>query len=160
VTTPERQTEHDDLLSPSLTGSKRRQLPAGERPWRLGSQFYVAFFGGPLAAGAIGYVNAKRLGLPGPRLTAIAAIGVACFIGAVTAAVVLADAEAGQRPRFMLAVAGAVAYVGARQLQRDADHLYGLNRDDEQAYDSLWGPGLGAIFLFGIFSLVVVAAVA
>ena len=157
---PEGQSEHDDtLLSPSLTGSSRRQLAAGERPWRLASQFYVAFFGGPLAASAIGYVNAKRLGLPGTRLGAILAIGVACFAAAVAAAVALADAESGRAPRLVLAVAGVVAYLGARQLQKDADRLYGLNRDEEQAYDSLWGPGLGAVFLFGIFSVVVVAAV-
>jgi hypothetical protein len=141
-----------------LTGSRRRELPAGERPWRLGSQFYVAFFGGPLAAGAIGYVNAKRLGLPGPRLTAIAAIGVACFVGAVAVAVALADTDAGRGPRLMLAVAGVVAYLGVRELQKEADRLYGLTRDDEQAYDSLWGPGLAAVVLLGIFSVVVVAA--
>jgi hypothetical protein len=65
----EQSPERDaDLFSPSLTRSVRRDLPAGSRPWRLASQFYVAFFGGPLAAGAIGLLNGKRLGLPRERL--------------------------------------------------------------------------------------------
>lgn len=160
MTTPKRHSEHDDdLFAPSLTQSERRLLPAGQKPWRLGSQFYVAFFGGPLAAGAIGYLNGKRLGLPQSRLGAILGIGIAGFVAALAIAVVFVDAEAGRGPRLMLAVAGVASFLAARELQKDADRLYGVSLDHEQAYDSLWAPGLGTVFLFGILSLVVMAAI-
>ena len=149
----------DDLLAPSLTQSERHHPPAGERPWRLGSQFYVAFFGGPLAAGAIGYLNGRRLGLPGARLGAILAIGVAGFLAALAVAVVFVDTEAGRGPRLMIAVAGVAAFLGVRALQKDADRRYSVSLEDEQAYDSLWAPGLAAVLLFGISSVVVLASV-
>jgi len=148
----------DDLFAPSLTQSERRELPSGQKPWRLGSQFYVAFFGGPLAVAAIGYLNGKRLGLPQERLAAIIGAGLAGFAVAVGAAVVFLSAT-GAGPRLIVAGAGVVSYLAVRELQKDADRLYGINRDEDLAYDSLWAPGLGAVFLFGIFSIVVIAAV-
>jgi len=42
----------DDLLTPTLTGQREPQREGG-LPWRLGSQVYVAFFGGVLAVTAI-----------------------------------------------------------------------------------------------------------
>ncbi len=160
MTTPHDHSEYDDdLLAPSLTQSERRELPEGERPWRLSSQFYVAFFGGPLAAGAIGYLNGKRLGLPSTRLGAMLGIGVAGFVAILVAAVLLTDTEAGSRPRILIAVAGVAAYLAVREVQKDADRLYGISLSDDQAYDSLWAPGLAAVLLFGFLSIVVVASV-
>ena len=160
MTTRKRRPElADDLFTPTLTQSERRLLPAGKRPWRLSSQFYVAFFGGPLAAGMIGYLNGKRLGLPRARLVAILAVGAVGFLAALSAAIVLVNAEAGRGPRLMIAVAGVAAFLAARELQKDADQLYGMNRGEEQAYDSLWAPGLGVLFVFGFFSNAVIAGV-
>jgi len=148
----------EDMFSPSLTQTARRELPSGEKPWRLGSQFYVAFFGGPLAAGAIGYLNGRRLGLSLERQLAIIGIGIAGFAAALTVAGIVLDDESGGR-RLPLAIAGVASYLACRQLQRDADRLYGLDRDEDQAYGSLWAPGLGAVLLLGTFSLIVLAAV-
>ena len=137
----------DDLFSPSLSQTANRQLPEGSRPWRLGSQFYVAFFGGPLAIAAIGFVNAARLGLPGSRRWQIAAAGAAGLAGAV-AAVLLLDWDV--TPRLTVAVAGVASYLIVRRLQKDADRLYGLGRDEDLAYDSLVGPGLLAVVVGGL----------
>ncbi len=138
--------DDDDLFSPSLSQSTTRQLPEGSRPWRLGSQFYVAFFGGPLAIAAIGFLNATRLGLPSSRRWQIAGAGAAALAGAAVA-VLLLDSDA--TPRLVVAIAGAACYVVVRRLQQDADRLYGLGRDEELAYDSLVGPGLLAVVVGG-----------
>ncbi|NUT54442.1 MAG: hypothetical protein HOQ03_00480 [Thermoleophilia bacterium] len=142
----------DDLFSPSLSQTSRPELPAGSRPWRLGSQFYVAFFGGPLAMAAIGFLNATRLGLPRSRARQIAAAGAAAFAGAV-ATVLALDSDV--TPRLIVAVAGVACYVVARRLQRDADRLYGLGKDEELAYDSLVGPGLLAAVVGGFGTIAV-----
>ena len=142
----------DDLFSPSLSQTAARELPAGARPWRLGSQFYVAFFGGPLAIAAIGFLNAARLGLPSSRRWQIAAAGAAAFAGAA-AAVLLLDSDV--TPRLTVAVAGVACYLVVRRLQQDADRLYGLGRDEELAYDSLVGPGLLAVVVAGLATVAV-----
>jgi uncharacterized membrane protein YfcA len=148
--------EHDDgLFSPSL--SDRVDAPSGKRPWRLGSQFYVAFFGGPLAAAAIGVLNGRRLGIADGRLLAIAAAGVAALAVAVAAAAAFDSEDA--RPRFFLVVAGVATYFVARQLQKAADDRHRRGRPDEQVYDSLWGPGLAAVVVCGILSVVALSTV-
>ena len=153
----ERAPERDaDLFSPSLTQSVRRELPAGSRPWRLDSQFYVAFFGGPLAVGAIGVLNGKRLGLSRERLLALGGIGLAGFVAVVVVVVV---ADIGTRGRILLAVAGVASFLVARELQKDANRIYGLSRNEDQAYDSLLRPGLAAVLLSAFVSLAVLAAV-
>jgi hypothetical protein len=150
-------SEHDaDLFSPSLTQSVRRELPEGSRPWRLSSQFYVAFFGGPLAVGAIGLLNGKRLELARERLWALAGVGIAGFIAVVVVAAII---DAGTRGRPLLAGAGVVSYLVARELQKEPDRLYELNRDSNQAYDSLLGPGALVVVLSALASLLVLAAV-
>lgn len=65
----------EDLFSPTI----RPPQPPGRRPWRPESIVYAAFFGGPTAAATLGVLNGRRLGLPGVRLAAIAAAGVAGF---------------------------------------------------------------------------------
>jgi hypothetical protein len=158
MTTPNTPSGYDDdLFEPSLTQSELRQLPAGQRPWRLGSQLYVAFFGGPLAAGTIGYLNGRRLGLPSARLGAILAIGVGGLV-ALALAVSLIDTGVGPRP--LIAVTGVAVFVAVRELQKKADRLYAVRLDDKQAYDSLWAPGLGIVLLCGIFSAIVLVSVA
>jgi hypothetical protein len=150
-------SDDTDLFAPSLTQTGLRELPAGSRPWRLGSQFYVAFFGGPLAIGAIGFLNGKRLALSQQRLWAIAGTGIAGFLALVVAVAVLIDP--GGRARLLVAVAGVVSFLGIRELQKDPDRLYGLNRDEDDAYDSLWGPGLAAVLVCGIAQAIVLVAV-
>src|SRR5688500_11026059 len=109
--------QDDDLFTASLAGGRRSVPPPGRRPWRLGSQFYVAVFGGPVAAGLVGYLNAKRLGLPAGRLAAIAGIGAAALLAVATVATVVAQSSDESRPlRLVSMIGGAAAYVGIRQL--------------------------------------------
>lgn len=148
--------EHDDdLFTPSL--SDRAEVPPGSRPWRLGSQFYVAFFGGPLAAAAIGVVNGRRLGIDLGRLVAIATAGLGALCLAVAVAASLDSEDAS--PRWILVPAGVATYFVARQLQKAADDRYRRGRPDDQVYGSLWGPGLAAVFVCGIVSIAVVGSV-
>jgi hypothetical protein len=51
-----------DLLTPSLSGW--RPTVVNRPPFRLNSQFWLAFFGGPVAVTAIAVLNARRLKLP------------------------------------------------------------------------------------------------
>ena len=148
----------DDLFSPSLSQTARAELPSGERPWRLNSQFYVAFFGGPLAAGTIGYLNARRLGLPNRQLFAIGAAGLAGFVLAIMlVAMVESDFV---RPRVAIAGTGVVAFLVARQLQKEADRRYGFGRDEERVYDSLVQTGLAVAFVAGILTILALSVVA
>jgi hypothetical protein len=141
--------ERDELFTPSLTQSGKRFLDEGERPWRLGSQFYVAFFGGPLAAATVGWLNGERLGLPRDRRLAIAAAGLAGFILAAVL-VRTVDSELAT-PRFLVAATGVLAYAVSYRAQHAADRLYAMGEEDP--YDSLWAPGL-AIALVGGFASV------
>jgi hypothetical protein len=150
--------EDDDLLSPTLAGTRHEALPAGRRPWRLGSQFYVAVLGGPVAAGLVGWLNGKRLGLAANRLAAVAGIAVAALAGVAVAAAAL-KSEEGRPLRLVSMVGGAVAYLGIRELQKDTDRRYGAGRSDQERYDSLWLPGLGMVVLGGIVSALVIVGV-
>jgi len=147
----------DELFAPSLSQTSRTELPPGEKPWRLNSQFYVAFFGGPLAAGAVGYLNGRRLGVPSRGLVAIGAAGVAGFVLAIVL-VATVDWEL-VRPRIMIAATGVLAFFVARQFQKDADRRYGFGRDVELAYDSLVRTGIVIALAAGIFSALVLAVV-
>jgi multisubunit Na+/H+ antiporter MnhB subunit len=130
--------------------------PEGARPWRLGSQLYVAFFGGPLGAAAIGWFNGGRLGLSRSRSAVIVVIGAAGFL--VTLALVVAiDAGSGRSPRLVMAGVGVACYVATRELQKPADTRYAVGRDQD-AYDSLWLPGIATVIVCGLFTGVALAA--
>jgi hypothetical protein len=131
----------DDLLQPSLAG---REEPAADRarPWRLTSQVYPAFLGGPLAVGGIAVLNSAWLRLPVPTRFAIGAL--ALVAEAALAAVVYA-ADLGGSARLASAFAGLVVYGGAYLLQRSADRVYHYHARDDEPYASLFWPGLGAI---------------
>jgi hypothetical protein len=152
--------DDDDLFAPSLAGVRRSLPPRGRRPWRLGSQFYVAVFGGPVAAGLVGLLNGRRLGLERGRLAAIAGIGAAALVAVAVVAAVVAERAEEQRPLRLVAMAGgAVAYLGTRRLQRDADRRYGVGRSHTESYDSLWLPGLGLVLLGGVVAALVLVGV-
>lgn len=151
----------DELLQPTLRGRAARD-PDAARPWRLGSIVYVAFFGGALAAAAISLVNARRLGLPARAQGMIGALGVAGFAGAlVAAALVGGGSDANSGVRIAARVVALVAYGGMFLLMRSADRVHHYHQgEDDTAYDSLWGPGLAAVFTLGIVESVAVYAAA
>jgi hypothetical protein len=157
----------DDLFQPSLQDHPGVQPIPRERPWRLGSQLWVAFFGGPLAIAIIAYLNARRLGVARARERAILALGLGVSLAYAVALVfwitpALAAAEPGSGERTLLRYSSRavalVLYLGLRLLQRQADALYRFHRDapESEIYAPLWVPG----FLAGLFSLGAILALA
>jgi hypothetical protein len=151
-------TDYDDLFAPSLSQTERRELPDGERPWRLNSQAYVAFFGGPLAAATIAFLNGRRLGLGTRSLAAIAVAGVAAFVAAIVLVATL-DSDS-VSPRILVAASGIAAFLAMRQLQHGADRRYSVGQTDDSAYDSLVRIGLLVTVVAGLASAAVLVAVA
>jgi hypothetical protein len=152
------QDARDDLFQPSLRGVARKPREVGSRPWRLGSQFYVAFFGGPLAVAAIAWFNSERLGMPASTRRWIAATGVAGLIASVAAALVI-ETDFGGAQRLIVRIAGVVAFGLLYLLQRAPDRVYHAfnDGDEDDLYDSLWGPGLAATFGLGILQAIILA---
>jgi hypothetical protein len=145
VTEQPRHDELDELLRPTLQGRAARPADA-PRPWRLGSIVYVAFFGGALAAAAISLLNARRLGRPASTQVAIAALGAAGFAAVLVVAALVGEDSL----RIPIRVVALVAFGGMYLLQRSADRVYHYHQRDEDPYESLWGPGLAAVFTLGV----------
>jgi hypothetical protein len=145
--------DRDDLLQPTLAGHERR-VP-GPKPWRLGSQVYVAFFGGPLAVGAIAAYNSVTLGMPRSARLTIAGIALAAE-AAFAAAILLTETDS---TRLFGIVAGLAAFGGVYLLQRSPDRVYHYHADDEEPYDSLFGAGLFAVIVARIAEAIVYAGV-
>ena len=146
----------DDLYTPTLSDVPAQAVDA-PRPWRLASQFYVAFFGGPLAAAAVGYLNGKRLGLARDRLLAIVGIGVAAL--AVTVAAVAFGRGSGGATRLVSQASGVVAFLAIRELTKSADHRYAIRVRGDDAYAPLWRPGIAIVLVCGIVTGLVFVAV-
>lgn len=148
----------DELLRRSIgSESARAPLPAGERPWRLSSQGYVAFFGGPLGAAVIAYLNAGRLRMDSrSKLLIVLAgvVGMAILIGLVIA---VGDRSG---PTVIARVLGLLAWAPMYFLQRTPDrvHSFYSGRSHEEDYDSLVGPGVAVAVLFGVSQAFALAA--
>ena len=148
MTEQPRHDELDELLRPTLQGRGARPADA-PRPWRLGSIVYVAFFGGALAAAAISLLNSRRLGQPAITQAAIAALGIAGFAAVLVVAALVGDDSL----RIPIRAVALVAFGGMYLLQRSADRVFHFHQREEEPYDSLWGPGLAAVFTLGIAEL-------
>ena len=137
-------TVEGDLLTPTLTEHRPRDW-SSPLPWRLGSQVFVAFLGGPVAVTIIALRNGARLRMPRSPLLAMAAVGVAGTIAAVLAARFI---DAGVAPRLLVQVAGVVTYGALFVLQRSPDRVHSTfspHEDADDDYASLWGPGVLAV---------------
>lgn len=151
----------DDLLAPSLQHLPEGG-PPGRSPWRVGSQFWVAFLGGPLAVGAIAWLNAGRLGLPASRRHAMLSLAIgALVVLLVGLGWVLAtpDSDPGPRAPLRAAVqaAGVLVYLALAGLQRTGDRRHQAFGGD---YAPLWGPGLLAILAGALLQAAAAVAVA
>lgn len=147
----------DELLTPSIGDLPVRAADA-PKPWRLGSQVYVAFFGGVLAVTAIAILNARRLGLRGRPQAIMAAAGVVGLAGALLVASLLAD-ERGSTVRIGARIV-ALATCGVHYLlQRRADRVYHYHARDEEPYGGLLVPGLIACFTVGLVEAALLVAV-
>jgi hypothetical protein len=151
----------EDLLTPTLQGHLPR---TGVRPWRLGSQVYVAFFGGVLGVTAIALMNAGMLHAPARVRAGILAIGAAGFAAVLAAAVLLLGGDsAPDGARIPLTLVGVVAWGGMFLLQRPYDRIYATfsrESDEDELYESLLGPGIAAVIAGFLVQGIIVAAVA
>ena len=147
---------NDDLLSPTLQTYPGRRT--SKTPWRLQSQFWVAFFGGILPIAVIAYLNAQRLDVPPRRRQLILLTGAVGLVGTVAFSYLLGAGEFGnmtdrsmQRTvRIGSRVIAVVAYLVFYGLQRAADRSYYFYSQDDKEYGSLWKPGLAAVFGLGL----------
>lgn len=155
-----RRTEGGEaLLAPSLAGVPSRPA-AGGRPWRLGSQVWVAFFGGVLAVTTIAYLNGRRLGLSPARLRTIVLLGVVGLAAVFAVNGVLLGAAADWREglrggRLGGRIVAGLVYLLCYRVQQAADRSHQLYGDGE--YASLWKPGLAATFGLGLLQNLAVA---
>ena len=154
----DRAHEHN-LLEPALRGVSRSRRDEGDQPWRLGSQLYVGFFGGPLAVAAIAWINSDRLGMPARRRLLTLVVGLAAFLAMLVAAVATEQGIGGSQ-RLVLSLAGVASFGILFLLQRSPDRVYHAfaEGDEDQMYDSLWGPGLAATLGFGFVQVAILLA--
>jgi hypothetical protein len=152
--------DDDDIFTPALGGRRRRTLAEGERPWRLSSQLYVAFFGGSLAVAAIAWFNAERLGVDETKKRLIPLVGLGGLVATIAAIEIFGGGEFGSSQRILGRVVALATGGVLYGLQVSADrvyHAYGEG-DEDVLYDSLWGPGLAATFGLGIVQALIVYA--
>jgi hypothetical protein len=124
-------------------------------PWRLGSQVYVAFFGGPLAVGGVGAFNAGFLSMPRRAIAAIIAVALAAEAAFLVVFAVAGLADSG---RIVSTVAGLAAFGPIYLIQRSADRVYHFHTREEEPYQSLFVPGLVAVVSARIVEAALVSA--
>lgn len=156
-----RDHDDDELLSPTLQDAPTATVDPARRPWQLGSQVYIAFFGGVLPVTAIAYWNSQRLGLPRDRLRLILGIGalgfaaVAALTLLVQTTILPSNTIAGRNIRLSSRVVAVLIYLLFRRIQQPADRVYQLRTDGQ--YNSLWRTGLVAVFGFGVLQNALIA---
>jgi hypothetical protein len=145
--------DFDDLLQPSITAPVQK---SGKLPWRVSSQFWVAFFGGVLAATPIAYINSLRLGAPKRVRQWIVISGIVATALYAGCFAIWFPAEP-RIVRFAGRVVAVLQYLVLARIQRGDDNRHQIFGSG--AYASLWVPGLIAIvaavaFVFGLVVIV------
>ena len=144
-----------DLLQPSLQEETpvATWLPA---PFRLYSLLYVAFFGGPLAAAAIGVLQARRLRQSPHRLGRVVALGMVAALGVGLTAVLLDNVAAFDAVETDLLFRrannlwGLLTWMALSRMLTGPDRRYTVRHLElQEPRSSLWVPGLLAVFLVG-----------
>jgi hypothetical protein len=136
-----------DLLQPSLQGPQARDLPEGHRPWRLDSLLWVAFFGGITPIAVLGVKNARRLGT-GRLVGALVALGIVGFLAvfAINAVGVAHFAFVRNHMRLAQRAVALLYYLFLRQRLTAPMRVHEAGGGQ---LDSLWKPGLIAVFALG-----------
>ncbi len=140
----------DDLFRPTI---HERPMP-GRPPWRPGSIFYPAFFGGALAAATLGVLNGRRLGLGTGPLLAIAGAGLAALVARIVATGLI-DGNSGAR--LAGALAGIATWAAIVAFQRRPFRAFTFSGADPE---SLIRPGLAAAIGCGLLEAVLVYTLA
>jgi hypothetical protein len=137
-------TEREDDLDELLQATVMPVARSGNKPWRVQSQFWVAFFGGILAVTGIAYLNSRHLGAsPSTRRLILA-----CGVLALAIYVALAGWVFLNEPRNMRIggrILAVVLFLGLARLQREGDARHQLFASGE--YAPLWGAGITASVL-------------
>lgn len=160
-----RRTDSDaeSLLTPSLQGHVAEPANA-RRPWRLGSQVYVAFLGGCLAVTVIAAVNARAVRVSGRGQAVVIATGVAGFVATLALAALAFGDGVPDGGRVAVQLIAVIAWGPMYLVQRPADRVYSSLRapgdDLDEAYESLLGPGLLAVLVGGFLQILFVFGVA
>jgi hypothetical protein len=147
-------SELDELLQPTVAPAEQRPLP-----WRVSSQFWVAFLGGIPAVTAIAFLNARRLGVSASKQRWIVLAGVvALAISIALMGWLTTSMEDGRRTgRIAVRVLAVVLFLVLARIQRDEDGRHQVFGSGE--YASMWLPGIlatviSAVLLVGIALLV------
>ena len=131
----------DDLLQPTVAPAEKRPLP-----WRVSSQFWVAFFGGIPGVTAIAFLNARRLGVSTRKQGMILfAACVACVAFVVLLVVLRAFDTSASILRIAGRSVGVALYLVLAQIQAEDDGRHQVFGGGE--YASLWLPGAIATVL-------------
>lgn len=142
----------DDLLKPTITETA---VPT-ERPWRVDSLVYPAFFGGPIAVTFLSALNARRLGLDGRKVALILAAGAASLTAQLLVIAFFLQGTSSSGQRFSFTVAGLLVYLVAWFVQRRPFRIFML-RGGEPA--NLWGPGIATVIGSVILQFILIAIV-
>jgi hypothetical protein len=143
----------DELLPPTVTPART----SGYKPWRVQSQFWVAFFGGILAVTGVAFINSRHLGMSARSrrlILACGAVALAIYVG--LAGWVFTFPKDARTMRIAGRVLAVVLFLVLARIQREANNRYQLFGAGEFA--PLWGVGitasiLGSLALLGILLL-------
>lgn len=133
----------DELLRPTVTPVVR----SGYKPWRLQSQFWVAFFGGILAVTGVAFINSGHLGMSARSRGVVLAFGAAALAVYVAMIVWFLGGNA-QNTRIAGRILAVVLFLVLARLQRAADARYQLFGSGE--YAPMWGVGITASIVGGL----------
>lgn len=143
-------SDFDELLQPTVQNAPVRPRA---KPWRLQSQFWVAFLGGALPYAVIAFINAQRLGLETKKrwwmaIATAAALGVlvVLWLQRPVSADFVTFARGTRDTRLYSRITAVVLYLIVSQIQKPADAHYRVFGDD---YESLWVAGIGATIIVG-----------
>lgn len=146
--------ELNDLLQPTVATAR----PRGPLPWRVGSQFWVAFLGGVPAVTAIAYINSGRLGMDAEKRRRILIAGIVAFAATLGLLALFGTEREGRTVvRIGVRVIAVVLYLFLARIQRDDDGRHQVFHSGE--YSSLWIPGTvatvaSAVAVIGIAFLI------
>lgn len=145
----------DDLFTASVS----QRPPVTEQPFRLGSMFLPAFFGGPLAFLHFASRSARRLHEPLERRRLLTATAVGVLLLALVAAVLAERYGAtGRELRLIVQLAGVVTLLLCTPVLRPGQRRYELRGGDYEPVGFL--RGLGVCVAYGLVQgLLVVTAV-
>ena len=141
----------ENLLEPALAGRPARIGVA--RPWRLTSQFYVAFLGGVLAVATLAILNARRLGM---SVAQQATIGAAALAGFSVVLILAATSAPSSDLRLAGRVVSVLAWGAMFLVQRVPDRIHSYHFDGDEPYESLLktGPAIVVGVALGQIALV------